>query len=313
MAITRLQPQARTAVFSLSDGNGAPVPVIEAQEFLKNIQEMAYNFAEMKAKYDPSKTGPKKGNIKEACNFQIVNMAFASAEFEITTPEPTPELFDFDVGQEILQKTSDIFRHLSQGDDESIIKMIPDERHRTKIINRARAAIPPRKSGRSLSVATTRYEVEEVIRPDRESLKGVIATNGDLKETEEVIEKYIDAKGFALIDENNQIRGWKKIVSFEEVDSLSLQEVKGKIYTYRFKEKVPFLVTREDEYFILEYEPLSILIRGKTHDDLYKDLGEEFDFLWNEYAEESDEALHPSGKSLKDKILDLVGGRIIND
>lgn len=310
--MTKIRPSNRTAVFSLSDGNGSPVPVNEVKEFLRNIQIMAYNMAESKAMRDPSKRGIKTKNIKEACALHIVNMLFASAEFEITTLEPTGDLFGMDIGLEVLQDTSNIFKHLHDENEPAIRNMIPDPKHRNKVIRRARAAIPPKKSGRFLSVTTSGFEISEFTRPSRSKLKDLIPSYEESPPVP-VTEKYIDAKGFVLVDQDNNIKNWERIVSFEEVDSLLLHEVRGALYTYRFKELQPFILQREEEEFVATFEPLGIIVSGRTDKELYSSLGDEFDFLWADYAQEDDGALHDSGKRMKNYLLDLIVDRVIND
>ncbi len=289
------------------------MPVTRVKEFLEHLQMMVYNIAEMRANLDPSKKGAKGDNIRRACDLNIVGMEFESATFALEPPPPEELLFKMDVGADALKGAFDVFQKFGQNDFEGLIKALPDEHHRSKIIHQAREAIPPNKTGFHLTAATVQQEIKEVSRPEAKSLRIIIPEEKLDKAEPPVAEKYIDAKGFAMLDEDEHFVEWKEILSLEELHVLPLEYVDGEQLRYNFRESLTFRIEREETLTILLNEDLGIFVGGASIEEAFKALGAEFDFLWDEYANEEDKALHPSGKTLKDTLLNLIVETPIHD
>lgn len=304
--MSKLRPSDRAIVFSISDGTGKPVPVSRVKDFLEHLQGMVYNIAEMHANLDPSKRGPKGENVRKACDLNIVDMEFESATFALEPPPPEPMLFDMDVGADALQMAFDVFQKFGQNDYEGLRESIPDEHYRSKIIYQAKEAIPPKKTGFHLTARTLQQEIGEVSRPETKALRlflpEVKAEESDNPSTE----KYIDAKGIALLDASDKFIKWKEILSLEKLDDIVTDHVDGEQFRYNFKESLAFKIEKEDALTVLSNERLGIIVHGTNIEEAINALGEEFDFLWEEYAKEGDTELHPSGKALKDALLDIV-------
>lgn len=311
--MSRIKPSERSVVFSISDGTGKPVPVARVREFLEHLQLMVYNIAEMRANLDPSKKGAKGENIRKACDLNIVGMEFESATFAIEPPPPEVVLFDMDIGAEALKGAFDVFQKFGQNDYEGLIESIPDEHHRSKIIHQAKEAIPPKKTGFHLTARTVQQEIKKVSRPEAKSLR-LILPEGTVEVLEHpVAEKYIDAKGIAMLDENDHFIKWKEILSLEELHVITTDYVDGEQLRYNFRKSIPFKIEREETLTVLSNADLGIFVSGDNLEEAFKALGAEFDFLWEEYAKEDDKALHPSGKALKGTLLNLVVETPIHD
>ncbi len=310
--MSRIILSDRTVVFSISDGTGKPVPVTRAKDFLEHLQVMVYNIAEMRAKIDPSKKGAKGENIRKVCDLNIVGMDFESATFALEPPQPEPMLFDMDIGADALQGAFDVFQKIGQNDFESLRDSIPDEHYRSKIIYQAKEAIPPKNTGFYLTARTTQQEIKEVSRPEAKAMRMILPEAKEEELEHPPIEKYIDAQGVALLDESDHFLKWKEILSLEKLDAITTDYVDGEQLRYNFRESISLKIDQEDAITILSNEPLGIIVYGASLEEAIKALGDEFDFLWEEYAKEDDDKLHPSGKTLKDALLTIVGGTTLH-
>lgn len=304
--MSKVRPSDRAIVFSISDGTGKPVPVTRVKDFLEHLQGMVYNIAEMRAKLDPSKRGPKGENVRKACDLNIVDMEFESATFALEPPPPEPTLFDMDVGADALQMAFDVFQKFGQNDYEGLRESIPDEHYRGKIIYQAKEAIPPRKTGFHLNARTSNQKIEEVSRPEAEAMRLILPEAKDKEIEHPPTEKYINAQGIAMLDESDRFIRWKEILSLKKLDVITTDYVDGEQFRYNFKESLVFKIEQEDTLTVLSNERLGIIVYGANLEGAIKALGEEFDFIWEEYAKEGDTELHPSGKTLKDALLDIV-------
>lgn len=72
------------------------------------------------------------------------------------------------------------------------------------------------------------------------------------------------------------------------------------------QEIIENLVKEENGYIIFEYEPLGIVIYGKTKEEVIKAFNEELVMIFREYGQEKDENLTKDAIELKRKVNRLI-------
>ncbi|NUQ35352.1 MAG: hypothetical protein HUU29_10475 [Planctomycetaceae bacterium] len=77
-------------------------------------------------------------------------------------------------------------------------------------------------------------------------------------------------------------------------------------HIFVFNKPLDIDVTYHNDVWVYANDEFRLVGQGETKDEALADLSEEFAFIWDEYTQERDAQLHPSGKLLKQKLLDLV-------
>ncbi len=232
-------------------------------------------------------------------------MEFSSATFLIEPPPQKDELFHFDIGFKSLQDAFEVFKKVGEEDTAGLSALLPEPKHRKKIIANAQAAIPKKKTGFYLSATSYTGNTKSLSKAKQEFLKTVMQIEEDenLEATAGVQKKLIDAKGIAVFGPDDEFQKWDEIYSLEDWKALILEKVDGTKYSFVFTNPIPFEITEEDSLTLLKYQPLNILVSGTNIQEAVSELGATIDFLWNEYVLADQSELHASGLSLKESLL----------
>ncbi len=75
---------------------------------------------------------------------------------------------------------------------------------------------------------------------------------------------------------------------------------------YSFHSPLSSEVRREDEYVIIENEPLGIIATGRTQDEAEQYFAKEFDFICQRYNELSDEQMSERIKGIKSMLNTII-------
>ncbi len=67
-----------------------------------------------------------------------------------------------------------------------------------------------------------------------------------------------------------------------------------------------FTLKFENNFYVIENKDLDIVCYNENLKGIFSDLYEELNILWKEFALEDDELLDPSGRKLKEKLLNFV-------
>lgn len=75
---------------------------------------------------------------------------------------------------------------------------------------------------------------------------------------------------------------------------------------FRFAKPLRCEVGEQDGYPAVRCPAIGCVVMSRTQDDLQAELSDEFAFLWDTYAEASDELLSPDARLLKQRLRALV-------
>ncbi len=297
-----------------SKENNAPIPAKDVYETLMKFQDLMYTFAGMKAKLSSSKKGRKSKSMRNICELLIADVKRGSVTISLVPKDPELDLFGYNsFGQDVLNDTGKIYSYISTNDENNIKKIIPDDYHRTKIINKIQTTIPSEKSTINLYIKTTETGQFKTQRLAPELLKEITIQPLKLIAEEEVTHQLVDIIGIAALDSEG---GFKKLENIYNVNpnvkGIVLDRVEGNIYSYVFTKELFFKIKKTDNYITVQQSDLNIDTYYQKDEDLHKTLGEELDFLWAEYAEAEDEHLHSTGIAFKKTLLSIIFERKIN-
>jgi len=103
---------------------------------------------------------------------------------------------------------------------------------------------------------------------------------------------------------------------FEDYERMAARRACGNLFyisaiehsgrRYIFSRPFELSVETENDLYVLGNKKLNIISCGRELGDALKSLGEDFDFMWNEYAMEKDDRLDSNAKVLKHELLGLV-------
>jgi hypothetical protein len=99
---------------------------------------------------------------------------------------------------------------------------------------------------------------------------------------------------------------WIRNEWIEREEGIPFKEIRYGEQTIKLKSPIKVEVVLSDERCSLYYEPLDILVSAPTLSECEEDFQEEFNVLYEEYAEETDEKLTESAQELKRTLLNLV-------
>lgn len=294
----------------ISRGDKNPVPAKEVVNIISGFQNLLYSLAEMKAGISRFQTGPKKENIKSACELMISNVRPGSVVVEVTPREPEMTLFGFDkFPTNILNQGEGVLIDFANQDTKSLIKNIPDDDYRDKIVRNVHGFLPKKKSNTKVLLHSGKGKPIRMKRLAPSKLNEVVLT-GKLP-PEQYSKKLSDIKGIAKIDVEGNFMDFEDIFEINELPGIALECVEGHKYIYEMKTQLYFDIEDVEGVKVVTQSDLDITFHCEKDEDLKQVIGEEFDVLWNEYAEADDDQLHPSGLKLKSKLHKLIYTRSI--
>ncbi|MBT7485058.1 MAG: hypothetical protein HN673_01730 [Rhodospirillales bacterium] len=119
--------------------------------------------------------------------------------------------------------------------------------------------------------------------------------------------KVVELNGVAKYKPNGQISG------VEEIENLAphthkVSSVESGERRFVFSRELSFSIdaSTSEAGFLLSNQDLDIHSYGQSLREATEGISEQVEFLWDEYAQCDDNALHSSGKTLKDRILGIV-------
>lgn len=75
---------------------------------------------------------------------------------------------------------------------------------------------------------------------------------------------------------------------------------------YCLNAPISFYIEKSDQYFLIDYEPLSIFVCEQSREDAIQDFFERFDMLWCNYVEDKETPLSKDALNLRDKLVTIV-------
>jgi len=289
----------------ITRGDKNPVPAKDVVNIISGFQNLLYSLAEMKAGISRSQTGPKKDNIKSACELMISNVRPGSVVIEVTPKEPDITLFGFDeFPTNVLNQGEGVLIDIANQDTKSLIKNIPNDTYRDKIVRNVHRFLPKKNSDTKVLLSSGNGKQIKMQRMEPAHFNEVVFT-GKLP-PEQYFKKLSDIKGIAKIDSEGNFMNFEDIFKIEELPGIALESVKGHNYIYEMKTHLYFDIKDIEGVKVVTQSDLDISFHCEEDEDLKQVIGEEFDVLWKEYAEAADEQLHPSGLKLKYKLHELI-------
>jgi hypothetical protein len=119
---------------------------------------------------------------------------------------------------------------------------------------------------------------------------------------------YVEVSGVASLNNDGSIKQLDNILDVELVsmEPLRLMRFRHGTTRYTLREPVLVRVERFGEGWVYGCPEISLWGFGKRRDDALIDLGENFDFLWHEYAEADSATLDEKAVQLKARLNRLV-------
>jgi len=126
--------------------------------------------------------------------------------------------------------------------------------------------------------------------------------------TQQVVGSLVEVSGQASLNENGVIVSLDEVY---DVTPVELGPVRFRTITtgskkYVLKKPISVEFNYLESQWSYEYPPLGIIACATKRGEALAQFHEEFDFLWNEYAQESDDKLTPDAQDIKRRMSDLV-------
>lgn len=94
----------------------------------------------------------------------------------------------------------------------------------------------------------------------------------------------------------------------KELQPFRPQTLRWKNEEFILRHEMACSINKEGHLIVLEYEALGIRAYAATRDQAIKDLSEEFAFLWQQYAQESEVRLSCDGARFEERALSPYQG-----
>jgi hypothetical protein len=221
-----------------------------------------------------------------------------------------------DVGEEALQDLRTVVESIVNNEPARICQAIPDARYRYRILRTVSTGLPREGADYELSLRLgDAPAVTQILRPPRERLRALAQVEEPSPEEVPAEEVLVDAVCRARVSPEGELspRDITAIIEWEPIEAPDLRpyrpmEVSWGKRRLVLRHEIACGVSREDDLYIVEYEPLGIRAYAESREAAIRDFNEEFILLWDEYAATLDEALTSDAIDLKRRLVELVTG-----
>lgn len=303
----------RTIEFTLS-GDAVQDGRVSVKLFassLYKIQSVVNNLAKSRLKIDPSIPGRLSSDIAVHTELYLIKTKEGSFTAELAFPQKTEDLFpDYpDFEENIISDTQGVLDAISNKDKSKLKNILPNPRYRQRVIKDIVSITPGEREDYSLNIRVGGGEKISMLKPNREEISVLMDLPTPIEKFE-THKSIVLATGLAEMEEGT-IKNWLETydVQEEEFDlerSWRPKKISWASHIYILTHPIVCVVIQEKKGFTVEYSPLKIYTLGETREEAQEAFSEEFDILYNEFAEEEDHHLTKDAQELKLVILNLI-------
>jgi len=282
---------------------------------LNSLQKAVYDLGNSRINREAVTQGRHPSVVERDCELFLLKaepgsltatLAFPPKEANLAVELP-------DLSDHVLKDLKDVISSVNDRDKNRFADTIQDPHWRRRVVSNLKQTLPSEKDDYELMVKFDDTEdFQKFQRPNNEEMSIFIddIEVEVLPETDVEEETEIRAHCKAKIDDDGEPH-IIKVIDYELIydtrpyrtDTITWGSEK-----YMFKHEIACSVKIEEDYYIIEYEPLGVSVYGKTREEAIEEFKEEVSMLWHAYALESDDKLTKGAQRLKQKIIELVEG-----
>lgn len=124
----------------------------------------------------------------------------------------------------------------------------------------------------------------------------------------QAVGQLVEIEGRAQIDAHGRLLSFAEVndVEIVSLDSIRFEVVVGHDLSFALRQPLVAEVAYEDGSFLLENAALSILAYGATRTEAIAEFARDFEVLWQEYVEVSEDELTLDARELRQQLQDMV-------
>lgn len=282
---------------------------------LNSLQKVVYDLGNSRINREAVRQGRHPSEIERDCELFLLKaepgsittlLAFPPKEANLAAGLP-------DLSDVVLKDLKEVFTSMKNQDKDRFIKTIRDPHWRQKVILDLKHVLPSEKDDYEFLVKFDDAEdFQNYRRPSNEEMVVFI----------DDIESKISPSAF--VEEETEIRAHcrakirddgepdiTKVIDYEIINDTRpyrFDEITWGSEKFMFRHEIACSVKIEEDYYVIEYEPLGISVCGKTRDEAIEEFKEEISMLWHAYALENDDRLTRDAQELKQKIIEHMEG-----
>jgi hypothetical protein len=291
---------------------GDRVPVKVLVKTLDGIQKAVYELGNYRLNRD-STPGPKPFDLEKDCELYFVKAEQGSVLATVAFPERGYDLVPNlpDMTDYVYNDMKNVLTSIASKNRALFKDTVKDQRARKRIMNSLAPVLPSDKNKYDLLFTfDDGKKLQRIERPKSDEINEFIdfVELIDASQDDDLIE--IKALCKAIVNENGKVEV-REVLEFELLDDLKPYiiekiEVNNKIFV--LSQEIVCPVTREEDYIIIEYEPLGIESYAKTRDAAINSFNEEFAILYRVYLLEENENLTQDALKIKERLYELIDG-----
>lgn len=296
---------------SLKDGKVSVRLLIKA---LNNIQKVAYHLGDSRLNSSITLKGRKKSLVERQCELFLLKAEPGSLTTTISFPPKEADLASElpDLAEKVISDLKNVFKSVSKRDHKLFKSTIYDSECQRVVLAVMEELLPSPKEDYELYYKFDEDEqFESIVKLDKNEIEMFIDEDNkkeDLEVEEEVIEIQAHCKAIINSDGKPSI---KEVLDYKTISDTRPYRINSFIIDnqeYILKHEIACAVRKEEDYILIEYEPLDIEAYGLTREEAIEAFNEELAMIWSEYGLENNVNLTQDAIILKEKINDLVKG-----